>query len=77
MERNENFETALSELEKTVSKLEEGNATLKENIDLYEKGVKLSNLCMKILDDAKQRVEIIKNENYIENEFDTKDESED
>ncbi len=76
MKKNEDFESALKELETIVSKLEDGNTTLKESIDLYEKGVKLSNLCTKILNDAKQRIEIIKNENYIESEFDVIEQSE-
>ncbi len=76
MKKSEDFETILKELEETVTKLEDGNASLKDSIDLYEKGIKLSKQCEKILNDAKQRIEIIKNENYIETEFDTTDKTE-
>ena len=73
MKNNTDFEKALSELEDIVKKLESGNVGLNESIELYEKGIILSNTCNALLENAKQRVEVIKNENYKENEFDTSD----
>ena len=70
MKKNIDFETAIVELENIVRKLENGNAGLSESIELYEEGIKLSNICVNMLDNAKQRIEVIKNENYQENEFD-------
>lgn len=70
MSKNDNFETALLQLEQIVSKLENGNVGLEESIQLYEKGVELSNKCKVMLDNAKQKIEVIKNNNYKENEFD-------
>ncbi len=77
MKKEIDFETALKELESIVKKLESGNVGLNESIDLYEKGIGLSDICNNMLDSAKQRVEIIKNENYEVNEFETNDQTED
>lgn len=46
------YDEAMKKLEQIVSKLENGNNTLDENIKLYEDGVKLCNLCKKELDNA-------------------------
>lgn len=68
--KNNSFEKKIDELNDIVERLENGNASLEESISLYEKGMKLSAECMKILNEAKQKVEFIKNENYIEVDFD-------
>ena len=70
MKNNIDFESALLELENIVNKLEAGNVGLNESIKLYEEGIVLSELCTKMLNDAKQKIEVIKNSNYKENEFD-------
>ena len=70
MDNNMDFETALQNLENIVKKLESGNVGLNESIKLYEEGIVLSDYCSKMLDEAKQKVEVIKNNNYVENEFD-------
>ena len=77
MKKEIDFETALTELENIVKKLESGNVGLNESIDLYEKGIGLSGICNDMLNNAKQRVEVIQNENYEANEFETNDSSED
>ena len=76
MKKNIDFETAIVELENIVKKLETGNVGLNESIDLYEEGIELSNICANMLDNAKQKIDVIKNENYQENEFDTQLEEE-
>ena len=70
--KNVNFETAISELENIVKKLENGSVGLDESIALYEEGIILSNACNDMLKKAKQKIEIIKNDNYIKNELDMK-----
>ena len=67
---NMSFEDALSELESVVGMLESGNISLDESIKLYKKSIELSGKCTKMLEDAKQSIEIIKNENYDNNEID-------
>ena len=64
MSENNRFENMLSELENTVKALEEGNATLQESIDIYEKSIRLSYECKKALEEAKQRIQIINTENF-------------
>lgn len=76
MKKNIDFETAIAELENIVKKLETGNVGLNESIELYEEGIGLSNICVSMLDNAKQKIEVIKNESYQENEFDTQLEEE-
>ena len=68
--KNSDFEKKFNELNNIVSQLENGNTGLDESISLYEKGMKLSAECMKILSEAKQKIEIIQNENSVDYNFD-------
>jgi exodeoxyribonuclease VII small subunit len=51
------FETAMSELEKIVSGLENGSLGLEDSIAAYERGVALRTHCEAKLKDAQLRVE--------------------
>ena len=51
-----NFETSLKELEDIVSKLESSDISLDEAILLFESGVKLSDRCRKILENAERKI---------------------
>jgi exodeoxyribonuclease VII small subunit len=53
------FEEQLAELEKVVEKLERGDLTLEENVNLFERGVKLSNECKKELASAESRIQVL------------------
>ncbi len=53
------FEESMLELEKVVSKLESGDITLDESLKLFEKGIKLSKNCQKMLDEAEKKVKIL------------------
>ncbi|MBD3414034.1 MAG: exodeoxyribonuclease VII small subunit [Candidatus Aminicenantes bacterium] len=53
------FEKALKDLEKTVEKLEQGNLSLDESLELFEKGVKLARFLRKELEKAEKKVEIL------------------
>lgn len=55
----ESFETSLDELEKVVRELEAGDLPLERSIQLFERGVSLSDLCRKQLEDAETRVETL------------------
>ena len=75
MENNLSFEKALARLESIVKELESGESTLEESIVLFEEGVRLSGVCSNLLQNAKQKVEIltetaegIKKENFNGNE---------
>ena len=62
MEQNKEmtFESAMSRLEQIVLQLESGNATLDESLSLYEEGIALVKLCSARLDDAEQRIKIVR-----------------
>ncbi|MDP9137468.1 MAG: exodeoxyribonuclease VII small subunit [Pseudomonadota bacterium] len=51
-----NFETALSELETIVKKLEDGKIGLEDSIAVYERGEKLKDHCEKMLTNAEARI---------------------
>lgn len=51
------FEAAAAELDGIVEKLNSGSAQLDEMIALYEKGVALSDYCMKLLKEYDGRIE--------------------
>ncbi len=53
------FEEAFQNLESIVEKLEMGDLSLEESLKLYEEGIKYSRICLKILDDAKKRIEVV------------------
>lgn len=55
----ESFESCLSELERVVSELEKGELTLERSLELFEKGMALSESCRKQLEDAETRVEML------------------
>lgn len=57
---NFTFEEALKELEEIVEQLESGEITLDGAVSAYERGAKLKNVCQKHLNDARIKVEKIK-----------------
>ena len=67
------FEEAMKELEETVKKLESGETTLDEAMELFEKGINLTRSCRKLLQEAELKVTKLvgSGENKEEVEFDT------
>ena len=53
------FETAMTELEAIVDRLEKGNVSLEESIAIYERGERLKMRCEMLLKTAEQRIEQI------------------
>ena len=53
------FETSLDELEKVVKELEAGDLALERSLELFEKGMALSETCRKQLENAETRVEML------------------
>jgi exodeoxyribonuclease VII small subunit len=53
------FETSLDELEQVVKQLEAGDLPLEKSLELFERGVNLSETCRKQLEEAETRVEIL------------------
>lgn len=53
------FEKSVKDLEEIIEKLSEGELTLKESVELYEKGIKLAKAMEKKLDETEKKVNII------------------
>jgi exodeoxyribonuclease VII small subunit len=53
------FEACLEELEKVVKELEVGDLPLERSLELFERGMSLSDECRKQLEAAETRVEIL------------------
>jgi exodeoxyribonuclease VII small subunit len=53
------FEKNLERLDSIVQQLEDADLPLEKAIQLYEEGMKLSEVCQKQLDEAEGRVEIL------------------
>lgn len=63
-EKKENFEKNLKELEEVVKSLESGNVGLDDMLSLFERGIKLTKSCTKLLDEAEQKINVlVKGEN--------------
>ncbi|MBI3694033.1 MAG: exodeoxyribonuclease VII small subunit [Acidobacteria bacterium] len=58
-EKAASFETALEQLEKIVKELENGDLPLEKSLELFEKGMELSENCRQQLSAAESRVEIL------------------
>lgn len=53
------FEGSLAELEAIVDKLEQGELSLDESLQQFERGVQLTRLCQSALKQAEHKVEIL------------------
>lgn len=55
----ESFEQCLGDLEKVVRELEAGDLPLERSLELFERGMGLSEACRKQLEEAETRVEML------------------
>ena len=55
----ESFEGCLEELEKVVKELEGGDLSLERSLELFERGMGLSDTCRRQLEAAETRVEML------------------
>ena len=53
------FEAGLQQLELIVKELESGDLPLERALELFEKGMKLSETCRKQLEEAETRIEML------------------
>ncbi len=53
------FETSLKKLEEIVKELEEGELTLEQSLERYEKGIHLARFCSTKLEEAEKRIEML------------------
>lgn len=66
MEKGINFESALKRLEEIAAEMEDGKLSLDESVKLYEEGVKLSKYCSWKLSDVDQKVEMVNQAEFSE-----------
>ena len=59
MDKKQNFEGNLKELETVVKALEDNEISLDEMLTLFEKGIKLTKKCTSALDEAEQKITIL------------------
>lgn len=57
------FEASINELEKIVNQLEEGELSLEESMQLFERGLALSYESQETLNKAEQKIQILLNKN--------------
>ncbi|NYT76842.1 exodeoxyribonuclease VII small subunit [Alcaligenaceae bacterium] len=55
----QDFETALAQLEALVAQMENGSLPLEQSLAAYEKGVALTRICQRRLDQAEQQVKVL------------------
>lgn len=53
------FEEAMAQLETIVGQLEDGDVPLEKAIDLFQKGMRLSQMCSQKLEQVEQKIEMI------------------
>jgi exodeoxyribonuclease VII small subunit len=53
------FEKQLTALEKVVERLEQGDLSLEESVQLFEEGIKLSDACKKELEAAEGKIQLL------------------
>ena len=53
------YEESMKELEQVVKELEGNELTLDESIEKFEKGMKLSKHCSKLLDGAEKKIALL------------------
>ncbi|MCK5001658.1 MAG: exodeoxyribonuclease VII small subunit [Gammaproteobacteria bacterium] len=70
-----NFEKSLSELETLVEEMEQGDLSLEESLQHFEKGIGLTTECQQALQSAELKVQelVEKNGKVLEKDFDLKD----
>lgn len=57
--KKKNFENSLNELEEIVEKLERGEMSLDESIEIFQKGVTLSKDLTKMLDEIEKKITVL------------------
>lgn len=58
MQEKINLEESLKELEEIAKALEQGDLTIDEAMEKYERGVKLAQSCTRKINEVKQRIEV-------------------
>lgn len=70
-----NFEDSLANLESLVTAMEDGDLSLEESLQAFEKGIRLTRECQNALQKAEQKVQILIKENGDPEQIDMDSES--
>ena len=70
-----NFEESLASLESLVTAMEDGDLSLEESLQAFEKGIRLTRECQSALQKAEQKVQVLINENGDPEQIDMDNES--
>jgi exodeoxyribonuclease VII small subunit len=70
-----NFEESLASLESLVTAMEDGELSLEESLQAFEKGIGLTRECQAALQKAEQKVQVLVNENGDPEQIDMDSES--
>tara|TARA_R110001606_G_scaffold44258_3_gene116145 strand:+ start:409 stop:648 length:240 start_codon:yes stop_codon:yes gene_type:complete len=70
-----NFEESLASLENLVTAMEDGDLSLEESLQAFEKGIRLTRECQSALQKAEQKVQVLINENGDPEQIDMDSES--
>jgi len=62
MSENFDFNKGLTELEQIVKKMDSTDLSLDESLKLFEKGVSLTKLCQKALQDSEKKISLLIND---------------
>lgn len=62
MMENMSYEQAVKKLEKAIQRLEKGDLSLDETVELYNEATKLSGYCTAMLDNAKTKISELSSE---------------
>ncbi|WMS89243.1 exodeoxyribonuclease VII small subunit [Pleionea litopenaei] len=60
------FESQLAELESIVEKMEQGDLPLEEALKQFEKGVSLTKNCQSLLENARQRIQVLSQDQQLQ-----------
>lgn len=54
-----NFEESMEKLEKIANELEKGELSLEQSLEKFEEGMKISEKCNKIIENAEKKITIL------------------
>lgn len=63
MEKENNFEDSMKNLERIATELENGNLSLDESVKKFEEGMKLAKQCNDILEQVEKKITILLEKN--------------
>ncbi len=63
----QNLESAITELEATVTSMESGQLTLDQSLTAYQRGSELLRHCQQILADTEQKIRMLDDTNVLQN----------